>query len=241
VFVTFEWRIFYTDQAHDPWNIEQDAGKELKKWLLTARKREGRRDYYYDLQEFSLGLKERWIGDIRPGNPPFLELKVRQKQEGEVELWDKCLRKRVYEPVEEEQGLSLEMVKTYLRDELENPGPRSEKYTKQIKATLAKIAKGLPTRIRVAKRRQQVRIIYSTHTEKWHRVIDEGDYRNLIQVEQTELAISRGTDDKPSICKTVCVEGRELALVEQFRDTFILQGAGLVAGYPEFLADIRRP
>lgn len=239
--MSFEWRIFYTNPGFDPWNIEQDAGKEIKQWLLTARVRVGRRDYYFDLQDYSLGLKERWVGEIKPSNPPYLELKVREKQEGEIEWWEKCLRKRIYDPVEESQGFTKEMIQFHLVSELDDPGPRSKKHIKRIKAALVRVVKDAQTRIRVGKRRQQVRIMFIEHTGKWHRVIDEGHYRNLIHVEQTELEISRRTDSEPFRCKTVCVEGRELALVEQFRDTFVLRGAGLVAGYPEFLADIRRP
>lgn len=238
--MSYEWRIFYTDTSFDPWNTEHEETRDLKSWLTTARVRGGRRDYYFDLHDFSLGLKERWVGERERGNPPYLELKVRERQEGEVEWWDKCIRKLIVKPVNESQGLELGVIRHQLQAELENPGPKSEKYFKRIEETLSKLDEGPPTRIRVSKKRQQVRLLLG-NSGKWYIVIDEGYYKELVQVEQTELEISRGTDSKRYRCRTVCVEGEELAPVEQFRDTFILRGSGLVAGYPEFLADIRRP
>ncbi|MCK4722518.1 MAG: hypothetical protein KAT75_04400 [Dehalococcoidia bacterium] len=239
--MSFEWRIFFTDSSFDPWNPKQEEARELKEWLARERVQKGRRDYYFDLQDFGVGLKERWTGKSEAGNPPYLELKVRERQEGEVEWWDKCIRKRIEEPIDERQGLDVEVVRSHLRVELENPGPKTGKFITKIEEILVRLEEGLPTRIKVSKERRQARILLSGYTGMWHIVVDEGYYRDLVQVEQTELEISRGADSSRFRCRTVCVEGKELALVERFRDAFILRGNGLVAGYPEFLADIRRP
>ncbi len=239
--VSYEWRIFFTDSSFDPWNPGQQETKELKDFLAREKVQGGRRDYYFDLQDFGVGLKERWTGKGEADNPPYLELKVRERKEGEVELWEKCIRKRIEKPVDESQGLDLETIRSHLRVELETPGPKIGRFLKKIEETLVRLEKGLPIRIRVSKERRRARILLSGYTGMWHIVVDEGDYKGLVQVEQTELEISRGTDSRRYRCRTVCVEGKELAPVEQFRDAFILRGNGLVAGYPEFLADIRTP
>ncbi len=239
--MSYEWRIFYTDASFIPWNPEKKEKRDLLVWISSAHMQKERRDYYYDLRDFTLGLKERWTGKIHAKNLPLLELKVREKKEGEVERWVKCLRRRIETPLDERQGLDADSILSHLRDELENPRPKSQGFLKEIEKVIVCFEEDLPARIRVGKARRQVKLLYSRSIGRWSLVVDEGDYRNLVHVEQTDFEITRKAGDQPFQCRTVCVEGKDLALVEQFRDSFILRGSGLVAGYPEFLSDIHRP
>jgi hypothetical protein len=208
----WEWRIFFQNNQKDSISSYDDI-----KSIVQPSSLETRYDYYYLIDDHSIGLKER--GPSHSGlYHPKLELKIRTDQQTlGCEYWLKPIREYTSKPIDQSKGLEPEEITTILNS-------YTSKYNQTLNNYIAIIIEYITSseiiRFETKKYRKQVPFAVR---------IERRSYPLTIELTKIELL--------DEVWETIEIEGSHIEAVEYFVKEYFPEKLPFVMGYPHFLLE----
>ncbi|NHJ49874.1 MAG: hypothetical protein FK733_18925 [Asgard group archaeon] len=207
----WEFRVFFQEK-------QKNSLSYYKKVIdfVQSMPTESRTDYYYIVNDYSIGLKNR--GVILKSDKPKLELKVlKDRTSTGCEYWLKPIRHIISESFDLSVGLRSEALIEILRNYKEN---RKQFLINKIDVIIQQLSNSEIIRLDVKKDRKQASYGITINNQN-----------HLLALELTDIEVQKEK------WITISVEGFSKIAIEHIAQQYLNEKNLFIMGYPQFLIE----